>query len=1137
MTQDPQISFSPHDHNYRWSHINSSFQQQVILQEENLELLITGYKTVPAYKGLLYFSYAATLGLFYLICRWIPRLQIVLSSKTCSFDSADNLIIENNLGQLEILPILSIPFDGVLSTVFPAEADSRKITELRIFDFHHLRFIHHPTLNKFLTAKSWKPAEWNTPADLVKGPSELEVNQRKIFIGSNVLEIDNPGLLKLLVNEALNPFYVFQIFSVILWCFELYFTFATAILIISAIGIATTLSQTRRNINRMREMCRFSCLVSIFRNGQWLTLDSEEIVPGDIIDVLELEVFPCDVVLLEGDCIANESMLTGESVPVHKKAADYAILGGIDRGDTNLSSSISKNTLYAGTKNIRGRPEEGKSRFEPGKLPALVVRTGFDTLKGSLVRSMLFPRPNKFKFYEDSFKFIGVLAMISMVGFVVSIFLLSSLGVTADLIALRALDLITIVVPPSLPASLTIGMNIALSRLRKLGVYCINPPRVNIGGRVNIACFDKTGTLTEEGLDVLGLRASNLKTGAFDELTAKDLNQSETSNNDEHLLHAMATCHSIKLAHEELIGDPLDLKMFEFCKWSLREQLLPGILPDDPSTPVVIVSSPINPDDNKLFVFREFEFVSGLRRMSVIVGRDHHQLELICKGAPEALIPLCQPSSLPRDFDAVLDDYTRSGYRVLAFARKSLNAGDNWRSVRREEMEAELEFTGFIIFENKLKPATAGAISQLKGANIRTVMCTGDNPLTAVSVAKKCGMVNNSTRIYTGVFEVYGENSQKLRWKDMDHDGHYLEEEEGQISIDKKSKKLIKNCAASPIPQSSSHHQPGDYVLAVTGDVFSWLLTNGSASEIKRMLDQGQIFARMSPEEKQLLVESLRNLDLCVCFCGDGANDCGALKAADVGVSLSQAEASVAAPFTSQIMDISCVIDVIRQGRAALVTSFSCFNFMALYSMIQFVTVLLLYTKTVTLSNWQFLYIDFFIILALATTMGRTKAYTKLSSKQPTASLISAGVLVSLIGHVILQTIYQIATVYILRHKPWYSSYKVEGLYRCADNAALFVVSCFLYIFTAIIISKGPPFRLSIYRNASFMFSVLFFLGFSAFLNFAPAVIEKMDIVSLPMSFRWELLLISLSYFFVALFAEKWVFSWLGEKLKPIKKQ
>lgn len=73
------------------------------------------------------------------------------------------------------------------------------------------------------------------------------------------------------------------------------------------------------------------------------------------------------------------------------------------------------------------------------------------------------------------------------------------------LIIVRALDLITIVVPPALPATLTIGTSFALARLKKREIFCISPQRVNVSGKVDIMCFDKTGTLTEDGLDVLGV--------------------------------------------------------------------------------------------------------------------------------------------------------------------------------------------------------------------------------------------------------------------------------------------------------------------------------------------------------------------------------------------------------------------------------------------------------------------------------------------------------------------------------------------------------------------------------------------------------------------------------------------------------
>jgi cation-transporting ATPase 13A3/4/5 len=86
-------------------------------------------------------------------------------------------------------------------------------------------------------------------------------------------------------------------------------------------------------------------------------------------------------------------------------------------------------------------------------------------------------------------------------------------------------------------------------------------------------------------------------------------------------------------------------------------------------------------------------------------------------------------------------------------------------------------------------------------------------------------------------------------------------------------------------------------------------------------------------------------------MCGDGANDCGALKTADVGLSLSEAEASIAAPFTSSCRDISCVVTLLREGKAALATSVQQFKFIELYAMIQFFSILLLIPVGLTLTN------------------------------------------------------------------------------------------------------------------------------------------------------------------------------------------
>src|SRR5271168_2896076 len=137
-------------------------------------------------------------------------------------------------------------------------------------------------------------------------------------------------------------------------------------------------------------------------------------------------------------------------------------------------------------------------------------------------------------------------------------------------IVVRALDLITVVVPPALPATLSIGTSFAIGRLRKFGIYCISPSRVNVAGQINVCCFDKTGTLTEDGLDILGVRSLEKNVNRFGELL-EDVHDLPLSKDKASFLHGLATCHSLKMVDGEIIGDPLDVKMFGFTRWALDE--------------------------------------------------------------------------------------------------------------------------------------------------------------------------------------------------------------------------------------------------------------------------------------------------------------------------------------------------------------------------------------------------------------------------------------------------------------------------------------------------------------------------------------------------------------------------------------
>lgn len=177
----------------------------------------------------------------------------------------------------------------------------------------------------------------------------------------------------------------------------------------------------------------------------------------------------------------------------------------------------------------------------------------------------------------------------------------------------------------------------------------------------------------------------------------------------------------------------------------------------------------------------------------------------------------------------------------------------------------------------------------------------------------------------------------------------------------------------------------------------------------KKMIEKAQIFARMKPTEKTTLIQSLQKYitNGVVGMCGDGANDCGALKAADVGMSLSEAEASIAAPFTSKTPNISCVVELLREGRCALATSFQCFKYMALYSMTQFGGVTLLHGSMSNFSNWEYMWIDICTILPLAIFMSYSQAYSQLSKYLPSSNLVSFAVLSSVIGQIFIQIGFQ----------------------------------------------------------------------------------------------------------------------------------
>lgn len=213
------------------------------------------------------------------------------------------------------------------------------------------------------------------------------------------------------------------------------------------------------------------------------------------------------------------------------------------------------------------------------KVLARVISTGDTTAKGSLIRSILYPPPVDYKFEQDSYKFIALLAAIAGIGFTYSLTQKILNKIDPIKLAVESLDLITIVVPPALPAAMTVGRLYAQKRLEKGKIFCVSPRSINVAGSIDLVCFDKTGTLTEEGLDMWGVVTRESFEHPIKEISklARD-----------HFLFAMACCHSITVINGERRGDPLDLKMFESTDWELEDVGVPDEKMFDVLYPIIV---------------------------------------------------------------------------------------------------------------------------------------------------------------------------------------------------------------------------------------------------------------------------------------------------------------------------------------------------------------------------------------------------------------------------------------------------------------------------------------------------------------------------------------------------------------------
>ena len=670
--------------------------------------------------------------------------------------------------------------------------------------------------------------------------------------GRNTTSIPLPPYLSLLTQQLLQPMFLFQLLCVLLWSLDEYWMYA--LLTLGTLVLFESMQALNRwkSVKHLREevggggseseknggkMKKSSNKVECYRGREWMTLPTNELVVGDIISLVSPSIhnkqqqtravrnahdhdrgctIPADLLLLTGRAVVNEAMLTGESVPQVKESIEVEEeeeQATAKRLDLSDGSTHKRSVLFGGTvlmdhhssveeEGYGGGNNQASSSSNKSKnngiptppnqgLVCFVLRTGFDTIQGSLLRTLAYHAESgsggnggggEGVNAKETLLFLLILLLCALAS-ATTVVRHAWGDVTRNhfKLILHIVIIITSVIPPELPMELSLAVTTSLSELvKRYQVYCTEPFRIPLAGLVDTCCFDKTGTLTSDELRLHGVRlptstvtaATTAKKGGDDEdlILFDDILSKEKSENDitgssktttirsilpRDTLRVMIGCQSLAVTHvfvpgrngrttvqTELCGDPLEKAVMEGCGFTIH-----------PRTDMVVEKESLVSNSGEgggsIKVLHRFAFSSKLRRMSVLAtDSESDALWALAKGAPEALKPMLDVESLPDDYEQSYLRHMTLGRRVLALAYRKLGTNTpatlaKWKT-SRDGVEQKLTFAGLLIMDSPLKSDSARVIKELRGGNQNVVMVTGDAVLTAAEVARRVGIVDTT---------------------------------------------------------------------------------------------------------------------------------------------------------------------------------------------------------------------------------------------------------------------------------------------------------------------------------------------------------------------------------------------------------
>jgi Ca2+-transporting ATPase len=414
------------------------------------------------------------------------------------------------------------------------------------------------------------------------------------------------------------------------------------------------------------------------RDGEALVVPAAEVVVGDILLLEAGDLVAADAkVLVAHALLANEAVLTGESVPVEKTA---------DEGSESEQKGTRRDRVYAGTPVVAGTGL------------AEVLATGMNTELGKIAHLLSTAREESTPLQQ---KLQGVSRTLIWL-------CLGVVGVVALLglwrghpwldVLLSAVSLAVAAVPEGLPAVVTIALALGVQRMAARNVLVRRLPSVETLGSATVICTDKTGTLTTGKMEAR--RYWSAAGGETADATQAPLP----------LLYAAAACNDADLNGAS--GDPTELALLLAARAQKVERAT--LEAENPRTTVL-------------------PFDAVRKRMSVL----RKDGILYVKGALDLLLPLCVDGTA--GVEAAHSTLAAAGLRVLGVATRKIPAGST--DLSAEVLEKDLQLLGLVGIADPPRPEAIAAVALARKAGITTVMITGDHPETATAIAREMGIL------------------------------------------------------------------------------------------------------------------------------------------------------------------------------------------------------------------------------------------------------------------------------------------------------------------------------------------------------------------------------------------------------------